>query len=413
MLLRAILPMAILLLTGTPLAAGEALQDARALYANRTGEARAKAVEKHGGSKETEAAVESALAWLARHQEPDGSWNPGKYEGRSGELPRFRVGSTGLALLAFLGAGYTDKDGKYADNIRRAEEWLMKMRKPNGGLFEREGGGSASMNGYHHAIAALALTESYIMTQNAQVGGFAQSAATYSTSVHQEPGSGWRYDPKTTADTSVTAWFVMQLKSAKVAGLNVDPAGVQGATAFLDKMLTKEGLYRYAQPGQAPTLTMTAVAIVCRQFLGTPNTDPAMVKAADQILQRLPDWKAMSESTGVSNKGDVGFYYWYYGTLAMFQMGGDRWTKWNEAMQTVLLDHQYKGGKKDGGTDDKDGSWDPSGYIERMAGRVYTTAMGALTLEVYYRYAPLYPGSGVPTGQVRRPPSKESPPDDF
>ena len=73
----------------------------------------------------------------------------------------------------------------------------------------------------------------------------------------------------------------------------------------------------------------------------------------------------------------------YYATLAMFQMGGDYWKKWNESMQRVLLHTQSKGGCADG-------SWDAASAPHGKAGgRVFTTAIGCLSLEVYYRYLPV------------------------
>jgi hypothetical protein len=75
----------------------------------------------------------------------------------------------------------------------------------------------------------------------------------------------------------------------------------------------------------------------------------------------------------------------------MFQYGGEHWTKWNEAMKKILVEQQRKGGPLDGTANDVDGSYDPvgSGGIPH-GGRVMATALAALTLEVYYRYLPLY-----------------------
>ena len=67
----------------------------------------------------------------------------------------------------------------------------------------------------------------------------------------------------------------------------------------------------------------------------------------------------------------------------MFQTGGDVWKKWNDGLKTVLCTNQRKGG-------DADGSWDPLSAWEIKAGRAYTTALGAMCLEVYYRYLPMY-----------------------
>jgi len=75
-------------------------------------------------------------------------------------------------------------------------------------------------------------------------------------------------------------------------------------------------------------------------------------------------------------------YTWYYATLGMFQMGGEYWKKWNRAMIQALVPNQRKGG-------DEDGSWDPINTVDKHGGRVETTALGALCLEVYYRYLPM------------------------
>jgi hypothetical protein len=353
-------------------------------FGYRDGGGRKHATARFGGSPATESAVEAALQWLARHQEADGSWDAAKYGPSSGNV-RIRVGDTGLALLAFLGAGYTDRSGKFADNVKRAQTWLMSQQKPNGGIYEREGSESL---GYNHSIAGLALAEAYGMTQDPRLGEVAQKAVDYSINVHQAPYSGWRYTPKQAADTSVTGWFVMQLKSAKIAGLRVDGAGFQGAHAFLDSVTKSDGTVGYTRDRRyCPA--MTSVGMVSRQFMGTPNTEPALTKGADYLLRSLPSWESAKSNNG-DRDGDLGFYYWYYGTLAMFQQGGQVWNSWNEALKPTLINNQCKGGPLDGSVNDKDGSWDPVSWTDRMGGRVFTTAVGALCLEVYYRYLPMY-----------------------
>ena len=89
----------------------------------------------------------------------------------------------------------------------------------------------------------------------------------------------------------------------------------------------------------------------------------------------VPAWGA--------NGGQVDLYYWYYGTLCVFQQGGDVWKRWNKAMKKALVDNQRQGG-------DEDGSWDPVGAYSQYWGRVGQTALGCLCLEVYYRYLPMY-----------------------
>jgi hypothetical protein len=359
------------------------------VFGYRDGGGRKKAVGRFGGSAATESAVEAALRWLARHQEADGSWTPSKYDCPSGNDTRCRVGVTGLALLAFLGAGYTEKSGMFADNVKRAEKWLMKQQKANGLIAEAESGGSGASVGYNHACAALALAEAYGMGKDPEIGKVAQKAVEYSVKVHQNPYGGWRYDAKDSEDTSVSGWFVMQLKSSKIAGLTVDGAGFQGAMSFLDKNTDKQGHTSYNSGEKGPSPAMTAVGMVCRQFMGTQAGEPVLTGGADYLIKNLPDWeKGKGEQI---EGGDAGFYYWYYGTLAMFQMGGDKWTKWNEKLKPTLLNNQCKGPLPLGSSvEDKDGSWDPISWIDKYGGRVFTTACGALTMEVYYRYLPMY-----------------------
>jgi hypothetical protein len=119
--------------------------------------------------------------------------------------------------------------------------------------------------------------------------------------------------------------------------------------------------------------SMTAVAMLCRIFSGhTLQDDPLISKGAELLVRTPPKWE-----TG----GDIDYYYWYYGTLAMHQVGGPRWERWNEAMKSAIIDHQRN--NKD---EDEYGSWDPLDPWSSEGGRIYSTALNCLCMEVYYRY---------------------------
>jgi hypothetical protein len=126
---------------------------------------------------------------------------------------------------------------------------------------------------------------------------------------------------------------------------------------------------------------MTAEALACRQFLGMPADDAVAEEAASYLLGELP-------GVGRSN-----LYYWYYGTLGMYYLQGESWERWNAALQKALLGRQRKGGLLGG-------SWDPDTVWGGYGGRVYSTAVASLCLEVYYRYLPLY----LEAARPRRPP---------
>jgi hypothetical protein len=355
----------------------------------RDGGGRKKAVGRFGGSEATESSVEAALRWLARHQEADGHWDVDKYmEAKGGiDYSTFDPGISGLALLAFLGAGYThNTKSTFQDNVRRAVKWLVSIQKPDGTFTQKK---AESHWQYNEFICCLAISEAYGMSKDGWLKETAQKSVDYVLSA-QLPYSGWRYHPKQDSDTSVVGWATMALKSAKIAGLKVDGNAFQGIGNYLDQVTEKaadgrvEVVYhpqeRISGGFETDTRCTTAIGMLCRQFMGARQEDPLVTGAGKTLAVNPPDW------------GKCHFYYWYYATLAMFQQGGPEWSRWNDAMKKTLVDNQCKGPLplSDAATD-KDGSWDPKCYYgARWAGRVYTTALGALTLEIYYRYLPMY-----------------------
>jgi hypothetical protein len=152
-----------------------------------------------------------------------------------------------------------------------------------------------------------------------------------------------------------------------------DPKGVKIEDSGYD-----EGKHRYGYTGPGAMVNTTAIGILCRLFMGWKPDE--FTGAAMWLLRtNLPEWRA---DLGPANGGGWPMYYMYYATLTMFQLGGDHWKQWNEALKKTLVDHQRHDG-------DARGSWDAISSWEKKIGRTYTTALGALSLEVYYRYAQL------------------------
>ena len=123
---------------------------------------------------------------------------------------------------------------------------------------------------------------------------------------------------------------------------------------------------------------MTAEAWVCRQFLGVGGPGASSSEAAAFLLDNPSD-------RGASN-----MYYWYYATLALYQHGGEPWSRWNSRLRDKLVELQRSTGHQSG-------SWEPdSSLYGSKGGRIYCTALAALTLEVYYRYLRLYDEPKIP-----------------
>lgn len=350
-----------------------------------------------GGTEASEAAVEAGLAWLAAHQWEDGSW---RFDleacpnclGNCRDSGYFRssTASTGLALLCFLGAGYTHQDGPYQEEVKRGLYYLseaMAITSHGGDLRDRfmsneagrdpgilaavesiRGGGD---NMYSHGIATLALTEGYGMTRDSELKGPAQEAVNFIVSAQYEDG-GWRYSPQfetpSRGDTTVSGWQVMALKSATLSGLKVPYETWLKIEGFLDTVQREDGQYRY-RVGDKPTTSNTAIGLLCRMVTGWPLSRPHLRKGVAKLGTEPPDRNHM--------------YFNYYASLVLHHAGGRGWTKWNPKMREYLVESQARRGHERG-------SWYFPEAHSTQGGRLYTTAMAIMTLEVYYRYMPLY-----------------------
>ena len=345
------------------------------VYQNRTADNRQNAVKKNGGSKKTEAAVNNALAWLAKNQERDGRWNPRSTGGgteklvfghnRQGAGTNADTGITGLALLAFLGAGHTQHSGPYADNVSRALKFLISKQKQDGSLA---GDSRLFARMYCHSMALFALSEAYAVTGDKSLKDAVSRGVQYSIRAQNPTDGSWRYQPGDAGDMSQLGWQVMALKAAKLGGIKIPDSVFNKMKGFIKRCARgKNGGLAAYRPSERASVTMTAESLLCRHFLES-KIDPKISDEACTYLERsLPSLKAPN------------YYYWYYSTLAMFQTGGKHWEKWNTSLTKTLLSSQSKSGANSG-------SWPPNGLWAGYGGRVYSTAMATLSLEVYYRY---------------------------
>ena len=329
---------------------------------------RARLVREGGGTEGSEQAVAMALKWLQQHQNPDGSWSFQMLGGRCpcgdhGSLDAAFNGATALALLPFLGAGNTHREGQYQREVQAGLYYLLNQQKPNGALVDPGG------NLYSHGLCAIALSEAYAMTQDQALMRPAQAALDYIAYAQDPVGGGWRYVARQPGDTSVVGWQLMALKSGRMAYLHVDPGVFVGATRFLDSVQTDSGsAYGYKDPGDR--VSTTAIGLLCRMYLGWGRDEPALRRGVARISKSGPS--------------DVDMYYNYYATQVMRHYEGDAWKNWNDQMRDFLVKSQATKGHEGG-------SWFMgNNHSSQTGGRLYCTAMATMILEVYYRHLPLY-----------------------
>jgi hypothetical protein len=370
--------------TGGVLAGGAgfgAASDFSSGFQGRSGATKDRFIRTSGANADSERAVALGLAWLAKQQRLDGGW---EYDGTAKEK---RVAATGMALLAFLGAGETHtKARKYKKTVEMGVKFLLKecpVSGPNSGRL--------STDAYAQAIATMALCEAYGMTgDGALLQVAAQAAVNYIQSA-QGPDGSWGYSFRSAGDTSITGWQIQALKAARLAKLAVEDKVLARAVKFLDTAGKGELKAEYGyRDSTNPSPALSAVGLLCRYYIdGWAPENPRMIDGVALLLKNRPPAPGPQVPE---------MYYHYYATQLMFFYGGEAWKDWNEG---PLKDGKRTGGMRDWliktqAKEGKDaGSWEPCpGSIGPNCGRVGTTAMAVLTLEVYYRHLPLYKRMG-------------------
>lgn len=352
-------------------------------YADRFAKDRDQLVEQRGGSEQTEKAVRAALGWLANAQSESGGWDASKFgagkarvvlsQDRRGAGAQADTGVTGLALLAFLGAGHTHASGAYTHEVAGGLEYLRQRQRADGSLY---GDAHFFARMYCHSMATFAVCEALAVTKDKRLEPMARAAVRYTLSMQHPTDGGWRYQRGDSGDTSQLGWQIMTLKSAQLADIGISKTTWTRVDRFLRRVRRGHngGLAAY-RPNSAVSRSMTAEALFCRllqneQHIGELS-NAAIDEAVTSIAEQFP------------NVEQKNLYYWYYATLALHRcqqnssVAAEAWESWNHRLTTTLVTTQQA-----------DGSWDVDTAWGGCGGRVYTTALSALCLEVYYRYNP-------------------------
>jgi len=332
------------------------------MYGGRTKTGISSAVKRFSGTDAGQDAVEKALAWLARVQLDNGSWENDPAH-------------SGLALLCFLARGETPLSDQYGITVQKAIQWLA-TNMPENVKWNRA---------YSHGIATYAISEAYGMTQIP----FLRTPMENGIDViikGQQANGGFDYHYKKGArwDVSVAGWQMQAMKAAYVAGsYNEDlPKAIEKSTNFMKNVAFANYRFGYTSPGSG-SHNMTGIGTVGLQLLGERQA-PETLSAYSWILQnREPTWdKALNDWEA----GGKHMYGWYYDTQAVFQNDpkSKEWKNWSKKFQTVLVRHQHNEGYW---TFDKEHHGVGG---QSMKGKVLCTTLSCLQLEVFYRYLPTF-----------------------
>ncbi len=325
-------------------------------------------------------AVDRALKWIAIHQMADGGWSfdlaacpscMGKCSHSGTSKKDDRAGATALALLPFLGRGFTHQEGPHTKQVEAGIAFLVRQAgNGNGKVYDKSG------SLYSQGLAGIALSECYAMTQDQRLAAPTQAVLNFIMQAQDPQGGGWRYSPRQPGDTSAVGWQIMALKSGNMAYLEVNPVTVKKAVEFLESVKGDEygATYGYTSPGNR--LGTSAVGLLCRMYLGWKKDNPGLQAGVERISKAGPS---------------KDLYYDYYATQIMHHMDQETFDAWDAKMKKMLIDSQSTNGHEAG-------SWYDgveAGHGPDAAGRLYCTSLATMILEVYYRQLPIYGNQSV------------------
>jgi hypothetical protein len=310
-------------------------------------------------------AIKAGVEWLARQQQPDGSW-------KSDRCP---LAATALAVMAFQSGLSTTKEGKYRSEVARGLSWLRSEleRKP------RADEKANAIETWERAIATMTLVEGYGLTRDDELERPARRAVEWLLAA-RNPDGGWGFRPKDgSSHVAVLPWCVWALVCSRDFKLIEKDADDACATAreWLASVLDESGAVRPSPDPASAKLRPDPLH---------PATSPEAIAAAGLLaaalmahkpLEPLAD-RLIAPAANVAEVARADLQAAHLGSFGLFWQGGRHFAEWRERCLPVLLEMQAR-------TGEHAGSWEPVGPWVEGAGRAYATALRVLSLRSYYR----------------------------
>lgn len=309
-----------------------------------------------------ERAVSRGLDWLANTQSRVGNWTA-----NNGAYP---TAMTALAGMALLGEGSTTTQGKYADNLRRAVQYLVTRSRPNGLIGEPAKDDRYTYgHGYSMMFLSQVLGEEEDADRREELIDVLTRAVRF-TGEAQTNAGGWGYvsakDGHGFDEGSTTITQVQGLRGCRNAGVPVPKEIVDKAIQYIRKCTLPDGAVQYSSQGGGGRPPITAAAIACLFNAGEYDNDyvPKLMKYCQQTL----GGDIRSESSGHWH------YAHYYYSQVMYREGGKTWDDYRDKVYGKLAQEATP-----------EGRW-TQGYV----GDVYTTAVNLTILQLENGALPIY-----------------------
>lgn len=303
-------------------------------------------------------ALKGTLQWLALAQEQSGRWDAVSWGGRK----EYALALNGLALLTFARNPGACKAN--ASVIDRAVKYMVSCQKENG-LFGEEVEGMM----YNHGIVTVALLETYAGNRDPVLKVSLDKAISYIRKQQLSTG-GWGYAnrPEDTANTSVAVWQLQALLISEKLGWTDQEQSLRKGLGWLGSMIDNGGQFGYERPQQSPegTATLTAMGALC-MFTASEGFAPCNRAVLSQLK------KALAASKSENCNSD--YYRAYFCAAALKAVKTVEYDKMlADVQRSVLAVQEHSGGNA--------GSWGPGDRWGGVGGRIYSTAVAALTLEL-------------------------------
>ncbi|MEM9187418.1 MAG: prenyltransferase/squalene oxidase repeat-containing protein [Planctomycetota bacterium] len=316
---------------------------------------------------EVDRAVDGGLRWLAAQQNNLGHWTA---------QGRYPAAMTALSGLAMLSEGSTPNQGKYADNLRRAVDYLIRQSRPNGLIGDPLRDDRYT---YGHGFSMLFLSQVLGEEEDderRQELMNVLTAAVKFTGEAQTSAGGWGYvsakDGNGFDEGSTTVTQVQGLRGCRNAGVAVPKEVIDKAVKYIRGCTLKDGGVQYSSKGGGGRPAITAAAIACLFSAGEYD---------DDFVPRMQEYcRRHLGSHNQSNYGHWHYAHFYYAQVR-YRDAPDEWANYRKAVHAKLVREATPARLADG----QGVTW-TQGYI----GNVYTTALNLVILQLDNACLPIY-----------------------
>lgn len=311
--------------------------------------------------KTVDEVIDRGLGWLAKEQSRSGHWtaNDGK----------FPTAMTSLAGMAFLCEGSTTTQGKYADQISKAVDYILSRKNPNGLIGDPSGDDRYT---YGHGYAMLFLSQ--VLGEEEDIERREElvevlTLAVQFTGQAQTPAGGWGYMSAKEGlgydEGSTTITQVQGLRSCRNAGIPVPTEVIENAVKYIKSCTLDDGAVQYSSKGGGPRPAITAAAISCLFNAGEYDNE--------YVPKLMTYCRSKLDDTNNTSFGHWHYAHYYYAQV-VYREGDERWNEYREKLFSQLIS-----------SISSEGYWD-EGFI----GKVYTTSMNLTMLQLEKACLPIY-----------------------